>query len=132
MIDKKISDEVRGFIGRHIESVGKLETFLLLVRAPERSWRASEIASELRSSENSVKKFLNELHHASLVQIDPTNPSAYRYRPETAGPAVEELVIAFAVLQSRVIEIICNRSMTRIQNFANAFRLRKESDDDST
>lgn len=121
-----MSPTAERFIRDSIRSVWELELLLLMRRTPERSWDAGMLERELRSSRMLTAAALLSLTRAGLVAEDP--PGHYRYRP--ASPQLDlvadELEQAYAQTPAAVMQAIWSAPNSKIQTFADAFRLKKD------
>lgn len=124
MSSDSIPDDVRNFILGHIESIAQLEALLLLRREPAGTWDPVSVGRRLYISTEAAASVLTRLQANGLIE---TNSEAYRFQPQT--PELESLVEGVAEVYSRqlipVTNLIHSRP-ARIQEFANAFKLRKE------
>jgi hypothetical protein len=125
-----ISDELKRFITAHIDSVGKLEILLLLARNQDKEWSEQEISRTLRSNDALVAKYLAELCASKLIVCDKTT-RLNRFHPETADAEknVKDLIVAYGIFQVRIIQLIYEKPVSSIQQFADAFKIRKGDDD---
>jgi hypothetical protein len=121
-----LSPEVDRFIRRHIRSVWDLELLLLLSRDPSRVWIAPELVRELRASILLVSDSLMTLKQASCIAEEPSEH--YRYQPASAEveAQVQALKDAYANFPVAVTKLIWEGPHSRIQVFADAFRLKKD------
>jgi hypothetical protein len=128
---KDISTEVRNFIVNHVDSITKLEVLLLLARSPEKQWTAKLVTRELRSNQSAIERHLEALSRIGLLQSEGGgSEKLYHFdavQPELAN-VVKELSESFGTYRSRIIELIYNRPIEILEDFANAFRLRKDGD----
>jgi hypothetical protein len=115
------------FIQQHIESLAQLETLLLLKGEPQRSWDAAAVAQALYTSPEECAANLAALAAAGFLEAA---PEATRYRYCTDDAARRELIDTLQeVYRQRrvtVIELIYSKPSSRVQTFADAFRLRQE------
>ena len=133
MSERSLTREVVHFLRDHIHSVEQLEILLLLRKEAPRAMTAHDVARELRTNEASVATRTAELLASQLVSRVGEGPaSAYRYEPGTpeTARAADAVANAYAAMRYRVIEQILSRPMDKVRLFANAFRVRKEEDDD--
>ena len=124
-----LSSEVRGFVTEHIHSVVQLETLLLLCRQREQQWTAEAVARELRIDRGAAAAELADLQLHGLVAL---RGSSYVYAPRAARAEqiVAELAAAYEDQRVAVINLIYSKPSDRIRVFADAFRLRKDEDED--
>lgn len=127
-----IPEEVKQFIAERIDSVELLEVLLFLRANPEREWRADEVSKEFRSSTVSISKRLADLHARELLFLNEGSPPRYRYNPRTNKliVAVDRLAEAYVSSRARVIDLIFSKPADKLRHFSDAFKLRKEEEDD--
>ena len=120
-------EETLQFIAASFPSVWALELLLALKRAGGRCTRQDLIA-RLRASELVVSKALDALFAAGLVSIEGDDAL---YLP--ANGAVESSVDRAEDLYRRMPNVVCRAIVTAKTSsaaaFADAFRLRRESND---
>lgn len=123
-----IPEELLQFLRDHIDSVEQIEILVLLCQSGERAWTAEEVAKELRSSQSSVAKRLEEF--AAKKFLKNVDPSVQRYQFAPADDAVkrriEELKELYKVRRVTVIDTIFSKPVDKIKVFADAFKFRKE------
>lgn len=126
-----LSHKLERFLRTSIRSVWELELLLLLRKEPARGWSVPNLVRQLRASGLVVSDALMALQRAELATEEPAGH--YRYRPATTElmQVVDELAEAYASLPASVMNIIWSTPRTHIQIFADAFRFRKDTDDDS-
>jgi hypothetical protein len=126
-----LADNVREFIIEHIDSVEQVEILLLLRQKTGRTWTAESMARELRIAVSSAATRLADLKKLGLVLLVEGTPGEYRYAPRT--PALDETVRglseAYSERRVTVINLIFSKPIDKIRTFADAFRLRREDDD---
>lgn len=126
-----LPEAVRRLIADHIDSVEQLEILLLLHQHPERSWTAESVARELRVSPLSAGDRLKDMGRASILSKVQGTEGEYRYAPESQqlAEAVAGLATAYAERRVTVINLIFSKPVDKIRTFADAFRLRRDDDD---
>ena len=131
MADNVLPAEVRQLIAQHLATMEQVDVLLLLARSPEQ-WRSGEeIRTALRIDENGVAaRTFEELRAAGLIEVDGSHPVRYRYAPTNAQDraAVELLALAYNERPVTLVRAIYARP-TPAQSFADAFRLRKKTDE---
>lgn len=120
-----IRSELRGFILEEIHSVEQLEILLLLAAKREISWTPEEVAKELRTNVNSATRWLQHLKNRKFLQ------DSYRYQPANSEleAKVEGLRSLYSQRRVSLIELIFNKPVSRVQSFANAFRVKEDKKD---
>ena len=112
-----------------IESVAQLEALLLLRNTPDTDWSVQALAARLYISEEQTAGVLVVLRAQGFVSADAKDPSLYRYRPnskELKG-MLDRLAEIYARHLVPVTNLIHSKPKSRIQEFADAFKLRKDT-----
>jgi hypothetical protein len=114
------------FIRSHIRSVWDLELLLLLRNDPARSWSTAELVRELRASAPLVSDSLMALLRAGCIAAN--DAESYRYSPANAEieAEVQAAKDAYASFPVAVTKLIWEGPRSKIQVFADAFRLKKD------
>jgi hypothetical protein len=119
--------ELRQFIDRNVESIVQLETLLLLRRDPSRGWSADQIAKSLYISGEMARALIADLDRRGFVK--PLAEAMYSYQP--TDPEADRLIGQLAKFYDErrvaVISMIYSKPVNKVQTFADAFRLRKET-----
>jgi hypothetical protein len=126
-----LPEDVRNLITDHIESVEQLEILLLLHQHRSRVWTADSVARELRIAPISAGERMDELARASILSRTQGSPVEYRYAPGSPSldAAVTGLARAYSERRVTVINFIFSKPVDKIRTFADAFRLRRDDDD---
>ncbi len=123
-----IPNEVREFIIDKIDSVAELEGLLLLSRNPETAWSVEALAQRLYTSPQQTEEVVSHLHSLGFLGVKEGDTPAYNYQP--LSPKLAELVDRIADAYSKylipVTNLIHSKPQSRVQQFADAFKLRKE------
>lgn len=125
MDDTAIPDDIRDFILNFVDSIAHIEALMLLRRDPEISWDAASLAARLYISVDDAKRVLEELGARGLLMV---NNEVYRYgcaSPELKA-MVDRLARIYAAQLIAVTNLVHAKTSSRIKQFADAFRLRKE------
>ncbi len=129
MADDLIPDDVRQFIVDKIDSIAELEGLLLLSRNPETEWSSEALAQRLYAGRQQTEEVLAHLYSLGFLAINESE-TAYRYQP--GSPKLAEMVDRVAEIYSKylvpVTNLIHSKPQTKVQQFADAFKLRKRSD----
>lgn len=128
MTEQFIPEDVQRFVLEKIDSVAQLEALLLLRGNPEKDWGALALASRLYISEEQTAELLLALRAQGFVTVNADDPSLYRFQPVTSELAdmLERLAAIYAKHLVPVTNLIHSKPKPRIQEFADAFRLRKD------
>lgn len=128
MPDSVIPEDVRGFISKNIDSIAQLEGLLLLRANPAVQYSVRTIAERLYISNEESEWLLHDLQENGLIAQ--SESSEYFYQP--SSPELLSMVEKLADIYSRyllaVTHFIHSKSKSRVQEFANAFRIRKDKD----
>jgi len=126
---REFPDEFRTFVNKYITSVEQIEVLLNLYGSPQHAWTAAEMSSKLRSNASSITVRLETLARRGFGR----KQSSGRYQYAAAGHAhqmIELLDHEYATRRFSVIELVFSRT-SAARSFADAFRLREESDEDN-
>ncbi|MGH7214793.1 MAG: hypothetical protein ACREIT_08515 [Tepidisphaeraceae bacterium] len=126
-----ISEEVKGFLTEHIDSVMQLEVLLLLHADTRKQWQPADVARELRVETEWVAVELSRMCARQLLSCTTGPDPLYRFDPRTPGVsrAVADLAKAYVDRRVTVIGLIFAKPTDKIRSFADAFRIRKEKGD---
>lgn len=130
MVDDWIPDDVRQFIVECIDSIAQLEALLLVRGSPQVDWTADAIAKRLYIGEQEASVILQRLCAGGFLIASPERSLLYRY--QVGSPELGQTVDRLADLYSRylipVTNLIHGKPRTRVQEFADAFKLKSDKD----
>jgi ribosomal protein S8 len=126
---EELPGKLQRFIAAHVESVEKLEVLLLLYDSADNWWSAQSVYQKIQSNPQSVARQLAALKAEGFLQEDEN--SCFQFHPQTPELAdgVALLKTEYENRRVKVIEAIFSLSTEQMRRFADAFRIRKESDD---
>ena len=128
MIEELIPDDIRQFILSSIDSIAQLEALLLLRAHPLEKWNIAAVAKRLYITEQETLPLLTHLCEQGLLVPSDPKSTEYAYQPQS--DQLTQLVDSLAELYTKhlvpVTNLIHSKPRTRIQEFAEAFRLRKD------
>jgi hypothetical protein len=126
MTEDPFPSNIRQFILRSIDSVAQLEALLLLRANPQQKWNIPSVAKRLYITEQETAPLLANLCEQGLVVLN--KPDEYTYQPASADltQMVDSLAEIYAKHLVPVTNLIHSKPRTRMQEFADAFRIRKE------
>jgi hypothetical protein len=134
MTKADIPDEVRRFILTSVPSVPYLEAIILLRAEPKGPWDAQRLSRRLYLPEPRTAELLQALAAAGIAepaqQEAPQRESeAFRFKPATPelDAMLDQLTRVYAGNLMGVTDLIHSRVDKRAQQFADAFRWRKDS-----
>lgn len=129
MSREPIPDDLRRFILTSVPSVPFVEAMLLYMAKPDTALSVDEIARGLYMPRAAAAQVVDALHEAHVVAPDRQQGDACRFAP--ASPDLADMLHRLADFYSRdligVTDLIHSRTARRAQQFADAFRLRKDS-----
>lgn len=128
MVADFIPDDVRRFILVSIDSVAQIEALLLLHDKPQQEWDTATVAKRLYISEQQASEVLARLCQQGLLHTNGNAPMLYRYGPHSTelSQLVERVAESYTKQLVPITNLIHAKPRTRIQEFADAFKLRKE------
>jgi hypothetical protein len=131
MVDYPFPDDVTAFLLTHIDSIAQLEALLLLRADPRREWNAEALAKRLYISPRETAAVLDRLCADGFVALSDQVLHVYQYHPRSneLGQMVDQVAELYARYLIPVTQLIHSKPRTRIQEFADAFKLRKTEQD---
>jgi hypothetical protein len=127
MSDEIIPEDVQKFILENIDSIAQMEGLLLLRANPDRKWSAEDVARRIYIKKSEAEIFMNRLSARQLILTSGGQNPLYEYKPH---PELENMVQRMADAYSRyllpVTHLIHSKEKFKIQNFADAFKIKKE------
>jgi hypothetical protein len=120
-------EDILRFIRASFPSVWALELLLALKRE-QRVWTREQLVTSLRASELVVSKALDALVAAGLASIE-TGGALYMPANPNTDDYVEWVEDLYCRRPNAVRRAIVSSSLSSASAFADAFKLRRESDD---
>ena len=123
--------EVRAFLNSRVRSLMALELLLMVRAGSDREWSAAELERELRAATAWTERELAHLASHGLLVETSASPARYRYagRGTPSDEAVEWLASSYPERRFSIIQILYAAPASPIEQFADAFKLRKERPD---
>jgi predicted transcriptional regulator len=123
-----IPADIAQFIVEKIDSVAQVEALLLLRSAPEQEWDVETVAKRLYVDEGQAATTLTRLQEERLIVRSALNQSRYRYEPTSSNlrQLVDRLADIYAKQLVPITNLIHSKPKSRVQEFADAFKLRKD------
>jgi hypothetical protein len=121
--------DIELFIAQHIESLAQLEALLLAAREPGRDWGCEDMSRQLYIGPDVCATIMDDLQRRGFLERTPANPDRFRYHAKDAGidRLMERLAALYEERRVAVITQIYSKPINKVQTFADAFRLRKET-----
>ena len=128
MSNDAIPTQVRQFLGQYIKSVEQLEILLLLSGNPHKWWTATGVYEVIKSSVQSVQDRLNEMVARGILRKEAENEVRFQFKPtnDAVWNITSELRDAYKERSVKVVQAIYSKPPDAVQEFARAFRVRKE------
>jgi hypothetical protein len=129
MEDADFSDDFCRFLQTAIPAVDAAELLLLLRRTPETAWSAAELTAKLRPSvpipDADAAKYLDIFLARGLISATEERRVQYRPASEELRMYGDMLALAYKERPVTLIRMIYALRDSRIQTFADAFKLRR-------
>jgi hypothetical protein len=127
-VPERIPDDARAFLLQRIDSIAQLEALLLLRTNPALTWDAEALAKRLYISVQETAAILHHLQVNGFLVAAKDASGVYQYQP--ASPDLAHMVDRIAELYAKylipVTQLIHTKPLTRVQEFADAFKLKKD------
>lgn len=126
MSREPIPEPIRRFILACISSVPYLEAMLLLRAEPDRLWDSRQVAARIYAEEGVIQKILTDLAENGVLVASAT--PLYRYEPISAElrRTIDQLADVYAKNLVEVTDLIHSNTGNKVQQFADAFKWRKD------
>lgn len=130
MAQQAIPEDIRRFVLTSIPSVPHLEA-LLLLRGTPGLWSTAALAERLYLGEKQATVLLDDLCHSGMAVASAAEipPAAYCYQPtsELLRATIDSLADFYARHLVEVTHLIHSKHDRKAQQFADAFKWRKDS-----
>jgi hypothetical protein len=122
----KIPEDVKNFIVKYLDSIAQWEGLLLMRTDAGTEWDAKAIANGLYIKESEGVKILSQLSEKGF--ITETQSELYKYSPFSpeAKQMIDKLASMYRQYLVPITHIIHYKAESRIQQFADAFRIKKD------
>jgi hypothetical protein len=130
MTHPPIPEDLRRFVLTSVPSVPFLEALLLLRADPSQQWESAMLAGRLYTRERVAAELLADLCTAGFARrCDPPAEHCVSYSPasEALGELIDRLADLYAKQLVDVTHLIHSTLERKAQQFADAFRLRKDA-----
>jgi hypothetical protein len=124
-----IPEDIRLFLLAHIDSISQWEGLLLLRADPHAEWSAADAAAKLYVEERDAAQLLSQLADRNiLASIKVQSGLRYRYQPHSPeiAQAIDHAAEFYRAHLIPMTRFIHSKSKARLQQFADAFKLRKD------
>lgn len=123
---REVPADVRRFILTSVPSVPFLEAVLLLRSEPGVAWDAARLSRRLYVPERNAAELLAQLADSGSASLDPAGEGLLYAPSDELGSLLDALAAAYAADLVAITDLIHSRIDKRAQQFADAFRFRKE------
>jgi DNA-binding IclR family transcriptional regulator len=129
MNDKIIPEDIERFILEKIDSVAEMEALILLRSDAEALWSVVSLAKRLYIAEEQTAKILDHLCAEGLLTTSSDEHPGYRYQPKSLElqNSVDRVAEIYTKHLVPISNLIHSKPRARVQEFADAFRLRKDN-----
>jgi hypothetical protein len=105
-----------------------MEALLLLRENPQQQWHVAAVAKRLYIDDEQAGKVLARLREEELLVAEPSQSIEYRYQPGSL--VLSQIVDRVAEIYSKhlvpITNLIHSKPKSRVQEFADAFKFRKD------
>jgi hypothetical protein len=128
MTNHVIPEDLAQFILAKIDSVAQMEALLLLRSKPEEEWSSGSLARGLYITEDQTVELLRRFCDEGFLMLKAGDPPRYQYRPASAElrQMLDRLADVYSKHLLPVTNLIHLKPKTRVREFADAFKLRKD------
>lgn len=124
-MSNEIPERLRLFLRKNVNSVSLLDVLFLLKRDAQKKWTPEEVSAEMRTNKSYATSQLAELVALKLVS---TSEKTYSYDPQPSDlEVIDELERLYNSRRSTVIGFIYSQPIDSIRDFADAFKIKKDS-----
>ena len=122
-----ISEEVRQFVAKYIQSLDQVEVLLLVSALPDRAWSADAVYKVVLSNPALVVERLENFVAAGLLRRS-GDPPVFSYAPPTVEVAnqVAALSAIYKTSRHKIVEFIYRPRPDPMKSFSDAFKLKPE------
>jgi hypothetical protein len=121
---QEIPADVHDFILRHLDSIAQLEALLLLRENPNQDWSSQDLAARLYISSERAESLLLLMKSEGFVEA--TNDRFWYLGGTKEQKAIIDRLAKFYTSHLVAVTNLIHSRPSRIREFANAFRLKKD------
>ena len=128
MSESGFSDQLNRFIAQEIGSLEQLEVLLFVSANPQKWWTVRDVYNVVKSSLPSITERLNEMVARGFLRKEAGPEVRYQFGPndENLQQLISELSNAYKEKSVKVVQAIYSKPPDAVQEFAKAFRVRKD------
>lgn len=122
-MSEAIPADIRQFVLRYIDSIAEMEALVMLSKSPDAWWDAGQVAMRLYIPPDEASRVLGVLCLRGIAKQGEGKVRYARLHEDDAA-TVERLTAMYATQLIPITNLIHSKRGSRIQQFADAFRLR--------
>jgi hypothetical protein len=127
-MSEELPEDVRRFVVEHINSVEQLEVLLLLSAQAGETWTAESVSQRLYTAPAAAAMRLDDLRQQGFLTSVDAPEKAFRYRHGEQDAIVARVAELYRERRVSIITLIYSKPHQQVQAFADAFKLRKQSE----
>ena len=123
-----LPDVVTRDVDHFIDNLDSLEVVMLLYREQARGWTADQVATRLKISARVARRELERMSTRGIAILG----DAFRFDgsdPDRAA-AVARVAAVYGTRRIELINYVASQTLKRIQSIADAFRIKKDKNDE--
>lgn len=125
-MDTVIPDDLKKFIFDNIDTIAELEGLLLFHGNAHIQWNAKSISQRLYISEQESTVLLSKLAARGFLSADEKASYNFQVKQPELAEMVRRLGEIYAQYLVPVTHLVHSKPKSRVQEFADAFRIRKD------
>jgi hypothetical protein len=125
-VTESIPADIRQFVLRYIDSISEMEALVMLAKSPDTWWTVEEVATRLYVSSEDAGAVMGRLAGHGIAKLGADGRHRYARLHEDDAATVERLTQMYATQLIPITNLIHSKRGSRIQEFADAFRLRSK------
>lgn len=126
----ELPKDVQQLFKQRLRSIEQLEILLLLRENEAHHWSVPEVYKKIRSSERSVREAMEVLTQKGMLKSNAPASPTFSYSPESPElrATLDRLAHLYVERRVRIVEAIYSEPVSAVDEFAKAFRIRKDPD----
>ncbi|NDF12352.1 MAG: hypothetical protein EB060_06030 [Proteobacteria bacterium] len=128
MAYETIPEDISEFILQHIDSIAELEGLLIFHLDPQKNWTAEALAGELYIDKSQAETLLRRLVERGFITERTTTVTTYQYQhvSENLTSTVTRVADIYRQFLVPITHLIHSKPKSKVQQFADAFKIRKD------
>jgi hypothetical protein len=131
MFSRVLPQEIRSFLSRHVRTLDELQLLMSVIQSGDRWWDVEGASREVGLTPEEARAAFERFAAQNLMDIRVGGDVCYRFRPGTDDLRAGALATLEAYRNNPIAlaRAISHGADRRIADFADAFRIRRETDD---